>query len=295
MKGIQLPQKVITITVSAGPGIPSDVEVVYQVRATACNVSDVTTSVVHVVTVDRLAPDAPANFRAENISNGIYLSWDSVPGSYSYRLVRQYLSGVNWGTSDYWDIYEPECSKTDTGAARDTVYRYMLYAIDEMGNESERVYTFGEHYQGPGLELEGGPLLVTNNGTYSLTGQTEPGATVTVNGSAATVDAEGKFSHIITLSEGTNTITVAATNTIGTHTKTQKVVLDTIPPAIGSLSPSDNTTIGKQRQIYVSASDNNRIELIEIQVSTDDGENWHTFASIYGYLLITMIGILWRY
>ena len=94
---------------------------------------------------------------------------------------------------------------------RDTVYRYSVYAVDELGNRSETVYTIGEYFIGPELELERGIYTATNNSTYTLKGQTEPGATVTVNGASADVDAEGVFSYDLTLIEGSN-ITVAATD-----------------------------------------------------------------------------------
>lgn len=164
-------------------------EAVYQVRATAVDAGERTTvSDIHRVTVDRLPPDAPTNFTAENVSNGVHLSWDSMPGTYYYYLRREIASGDSWTYSTNWYIYEPEHSRTDTTAVRDTVYRYSIYAVDEMGNKGETVYVIGEYFLGPELQLERGLYTVTNNSTYTLEGRTEPGATVTVNGASAVLD-----------------------------------------------------------------------------------------------------------
>jgi fibronectin type 3 domain-containing protein len=259
-------------------------EEVYQVRATAVDVGGRTTvSDIHWVTVDRLPPDAPTNFKAENVSNGIHITWDSMPGTDYYYLQRYVPSGDDWSYSNYWYIYEPDHSCTDIYAARDTVYRYSVYAVDELGNRSETVYTIGEYFIGPELELERGIYTATNNSTYTLKGQTEPGATVTVNGASADVDAEGVFSYDLTLIEGSNIITVAATDGTGTHTKKQTVILDTQIPTIYFFTPGNNTTIGGSNvSIDVEARDgsNSKIELIDIQVSPDDGVNWYSIGTL---------------
>ena len=64
---------------------------------------------------------------------------------------------------------------------------------------------------------------------------------LTVNGSAVTVGSNGAFSTTVTLKEGSNTITVVATDAAGkTTTVTRTVTLDTSAPVISSVSIAPN-------------------------------------------------------
>jgi RHS repeat-associated protein len=77
---------------------------------------------------------------------------------------------------------------------------------------------------------------------------------VTINGSAVTVDASGNFSGTVTLIEGLNTITIVATDAAGNKTTmTRKVTKDSIPPALVVTTPTDNT-ITNQTSITLSGT-----------------------------------------
>jgi hypothetical protein len=58
------------------------------------------------------------------------------------------------------------------------------------------------------------PALTSHN-PVSVSGQTEPKATLTVNGANVAVDAEGYFSANVTLVQGDNVVTAVATNQSG--------------------------------------------------------------------------------
>ena len=81
--------------------------------------------------------------------------------------------------------------------------------------------------------------------------------TVKVNGTAVTVDASGNFSTTVTLTEGSNTITVVATDSAGKATTvTRKVTLDTKAPTITDVSITPNPVDGgKTFVIAVSVTD----------------------------------------
>ena len=86
--------------------------------------------------------------------------------------------------------------------------------------------------------------LITNDPSLVVSGTTNDATSstvrVTVNGESATV-VSGSFSHTITLTEGTNTITVVATDLAGkTTTVTRTVTLDTVAPVISSISITPN-------------------------------------------------------
>lgn len=85
----------------------------------------------------------------------------------------------------------------------------------------------------PGLnvsELTRNPTV--EDPAYSLRGVTEPNASVTVNGEPVVVGADGTFTHSINLSNGTNVITVVATDRAGnnaTWSKTRLLDGDGLP------------------------------------------------------------------
>ena len=83
------------------------------------------------------------------------------------------------------------------------------------------------------LSSHGPPDLVLNrpqvNGTLVIvSGRTEPGATVTVNGEAADLDASGSFKKVISMTrEGINTVVVRAVDGAGNETvRRENVVIE---------------------------------------------------------------------
>ena len=84
--------------------------------------------------------------------------------------------------------------------------------------------------------------------TIELTGTVDDlHASITVNGTSAPV-TNGAFASSLTLSEGSNTITVVATDAIGNKSTVSLAVgLDTIAPVITISSPTDGQTFGPQQ------------------------------------------------
>lgn len=91
---------------------------------------------------------------------------------------------------------------------------------------------------------------VTNDATSSP-------VSVTVNGTVVTVDASGNFSKSVTLSVGSNTITVISKDAAGkTTTVTRTVVLDRTAPSISAITISPNpVNAGNSYSISVTVSD----------------------------------------
>lgn len=90
--------------------------------------------------------------------------------------------------------------------------------------------------------------LVTAAATVTVSGtafDTSGIASVTVNGTAVAVAANGSFSATVNLSGGSNTITVVATDSVGlTTTKTVSVTMDTVPPVITLTAPMAGQMVG---------------------------------------------------
>ncbi len=105
-----------------------------------------------------------------------------------------------------------------------------------------------------------------NNAAITLVGTTNDAVsspvavTVKLNSGSAetvTVDASGNFSKALTLVEGTNTVTITATDLASkVSTVTRTIILDTVAPVISSITISPNPiNVGQSYTITVEVSD----------------------------------------
>ena len=144
-----------------------------------------------------------------------------------------------------------ECSYTPTTALSDGSHTVKINASDNDGNAAAQVSVqFKIDTVPPTLTLTS-PVdgLITNNKTLTVSGTTNDATsspvTVKVNGTAVAVAPNGTFSTTITLVEGSNTITVVATDSAGkSSTVTRKVTLDTKAPTISAVTLTPNPVDG---------------------------------------------------
>jgi hypothetical protein len=120
------------------------------------------------------------------------------------------------------------------------------YARDSQSNqEAPRQLTFKVDATAPVVTIltpQGGS--VTGTAIAAITGRTEAGATVTINGSAVAVQPSGDFGGSVTLTEGANSIQVVATDLAGNVGQTTvAVTLDTKPPVLTVTSPKIYATV----------------------------------------------------
>lgn len=155
------------------------------------------------------------------------------------------------------------CSYMPTEALVDGSHTITVNAKDYDSNAaSAKTVTFKVDTVPPTLSVaspaEG---LITNNATLTVAGTTNDvtssPVTLTVNGTAVTVGSDGVFSTKITLTNGSNTITVVATDSAGKSTTvTRHVTLDTAPPVIRAVSITPNPVdAGKTFVISVEVTD----------------------------------------
>ena len=105
--------------------------------------------------------------------------------------------------------------------------------------------------------------LITNATKVTVAGTAKPGtsmvtvASVKINGVAATVNSDGNFSYEQTLTEGVNTITIIATDSLGKNTSiTRTVTLDTKKPVISDVVASATTVaVGGTLKITFKVTD----------------------------------------
>lgn len=156
-----------------------------------------------------------------------------------------------------------KCTCTPPSALKDGAHTISITASDNDGNTaSAKTATFTIDTVPPTLSVtapaEG---LVTNKSTVTVTGKTDDvtskPVTVTINGTAVTVASDGTFSKDVTLSNGSNTITIVAKDKAGkTTTVTRHVTVDTVAPVIKSITLNPNPVdCGKTYVISVEVTD----------------------------------------
>lgn len=160
------------------------------------------------------------------------------------------------------------CSYTPATALVDGSHIIKVDASDYDGNAAEqKTGSFKIDTVPPTLSITApADNLVTNQTKVSVIGTTNDATsspvtlTIKLNSGAAEnvqVAGNGTFSKELTLSNGSNTITVTATDGAGkTTTVTRTVTVDTVPPVISAVSLSPNPVdSGKTFVISVTVSD----------------------------------------
>lgn len=156
-----------------------------------------------------------------------------------------------------------ECSYTPGTALADGAHTVSIEASDYDGNAaSAKTVSFTVDTIPPTLTLTN-PVdgLITNKAALVVSGKTDDvtskPVTVTINGTSVTVNSDGSFSKEITLVNGSNTITVVATDKAGkTTTVTRKVTLDTGAPVFEKVTLTPNPVdCGKTFVISVKVTD----------------------------------------
>ena len=151
----------------------------------------------------------------------------------------QILEGLSWQDSGSKKVCTYHATNLSDGSNS-----VSLQVSDNDGNVSDiDTVTFVISTAGPTLNVtsptEG---LLTNSNKLTVSGTAAAGTTavtleeVTINGTPADIGEGGAFSEEVTLTEGDNTITVIAKDSIGkTTTVTRHVKLDTKAPIISDV------------------------------------------------------------
>lgn len=144
-----------------------------------------------------------------------------------------------------------ECSYTPSSAMSDGSHTVKIDASDNDGNvATQKSIQFKVDTVPPTLNVTSPTNgLITNQKTVTVAGTTNDATsspvTVKVNGTAVTVGSNGAFSTSVNLVEGSNTITVVATDSAGkTSTVTRTVTLDTKAPTISVITLTPNPVDG---------------------------------------------------
>ena len=216
-----------------------------------------------VITIDRAAPTiadlAPAPGASIVDTRPNILATFSDTGQFNRSFFSILLDGVNiTGLADVVVPFADGGYFSGLVTFRPTMdlaegpHTLSIKVKDLAGNVATTSWTFTVDTTGPSLILTSPPAdLATTSSSLTVSGLTEPGAAVTVGVQSVSVDAQGAFSTVVTLSPGVNAIEVRATDPLGNSvTVTRIVTLDTAAPVIsqvtstaGLLTNQDSTTI----------------------------------------------------
>jgi len=190
------------------------------------------------------APDSPQSLLATASDRRVVLTWDAPafegrPQLTAYRVYRGTTPGVvalvavlDAGIRRYVDL----------DVANGVTYYYAVTGTNGIG-ETPPTNVSAMPKGPPPLALtspaEG---LLTNRLAVNVSGTTESGATVTVDGASVAVDPAGAFNTSVALVEGPNVITVVATDAGGnTATVTRSVTRDSTSPSLTVAAPLDGS------------------------------------------------------
>lgn len=161
-----------------------------------------------------------------------------------------------------------ECSYTPGTALSDGSHTIKINASDFDGNAAtQKSVTFKVDTVAPVLSVSSpADNLVTNNASCTVSGTTNDvtsspcKVTVKLNSGTAenvTVNADGTFSKVLTLAQGTNKITIVSTDSAGKSTTViRTVILDTgAPQFISAVMNPNPVDCGKTFVISVEITD----------------------------------------
>ncbi len=131
--------------------------------------------------------------------------------AYSDAQIELYLNGDEYDTTplsaDQKFIFDEVILKEGSNLIKLRVKK------DESVSEFTRNYTVEYNPDDAKLEITSpsdNAEFKRGDQTIQVTGTTDPDSSVTVNGSVAIVDSEGKFSYFLSLNDGDNTISIDA-------------------------------------------------------------------------------------
>ena len=256
----------VEITTPVAVAGSSQITVVIDVAANIVNPSTPATSyTLAAYTSSEQTLVYSAQYSIVNLPTSTAVTNPTAPdGLNGYYRTRPTVSITATSPSGYpVSIYYRINSTTDTlygGPVQipDGTVTFTYYGKDSQNNQEQaKQLTFKVDATAPVVTilspLEG---TVTSTGALSITGRTEAGASVTINGTSVAVQANGDFGGSVALSEGANAIQVVATDLAGNVGQIRvNVTLDTKPPVLSITSPTIYSTVMTQQVAVTGKTD----------------------------------------
>jgi hypothetical protein len=170
------------------------------------------------------------------------ISWSTVDGAAGYWL--EIAEDQNFGgiVESQFGLGEPRFVTTALPVGD---YFWRVSSLDSFGLPGERSqvfrFTVAPDETPPYLKIESPAAdIFVREASVSVTGDSEPGAGVTIDGTAVEVDADGSFEATIEATAGANRVVVVATDPAGNQTRRDRSF--TYMPDAESVIAFDDTT-----------------------------------------------------
>jgi len=254
---VQIVGQRVDVTVPVGVGVNAQVQVVFDEAAGIRNPSTPQSAVLQVYTTSESSSVSSAMYQIVALGRTTAMvnpvNPDGLNGYYKTHPVVSIaiIGGSSAGLSVFYRINggaeTPYVSPIQIPDGTTTV---VYYERDILGNqENPNTLSFKVKTTLPQITIlspaEGSSGKVQH---VTLTGRTEAGSAVTVNGIAATVLSTGEFSAGVSLQEGANVVQVVATDVAGNVGQIRvNVTLDTKPPVLALTSPKIYSTVTTQQ------------------------------------------------
>ncbi len=186
----------------------------------------------------------PAN--GANLANYQFVVSGTAQDNVGLSRVEVSIDGTSWvvanGTEE-WD--------TLFTVHKDGPYNITAVAYDKVGNKDTKTISVYVDASLPKVDINTPPNgLESEQKIIPVTGQTDPRATVKINGLPVTVDKNGTFSTTVSLKDGSNDIIITIKKPAGTIEKRIRVIYVHPPIIISNLqhnpvepAPGDNVTV----------------------------------------------------
>ncbi|MCE5192564.1 MAG: stalk domain-containing protein [Candidatus Cryosericum sp.] len=272
----------IDLTVAANVSANAQIQVVFDKAAGIRNPSSPQSVVLQAYTTSENSSVSSAAYQivalAHTTATVNPVNPDGLNGYYKTRPVVTIAitSGSSAGFSIYYRINSgAETLYTSPVQVPDGNITITYYARDNAQNQEDpNTLSLKVKTSAPQITiLSPAEGSVGSSQSMTLTGRTEAGSSVTVNGVSATVQPSGDFSAIVNLSEGVNAIQVVATDVAGNVGQTRvNVTLDTKPPMLTITSPKIYSTAMTQQVTVAGKTDPGSIVTVagsQVNVAAD--------------------------
>jgi hypothetical protein len=254
---VQVVGQRVDVTVAANVGANTQIQVVFDKVAGIRNPSTPQSVVLQAYTTSENSSVSSATYQivalAHTTATVNPVNPDGLNGYYKTRPVVSIAitSGSSVGFSIYYRVNSGgEILYTSPIQVPDGNITITYYARDNASNQEDpNTLSLKVKTALPQITILS-PAEGSLGGTQdvTLTGRTEAGSSVTVNGIATTVQPTGDFSALVSLREGANAIQIIATDVAGNIGQTRlNVTLDTKPPVLTITSPKIYSTVMAQK------------------------------------------------
>jgi hypothetical protein len=200
-------------------------------------------------------PDLPPMLSGESPADGAVLAgntptigidWQDTPDAFEGAVDESSLILIVDGT-DLSGLAVTSATGVELNlpfALAEGFHDVFLEIHDETGSQNRTSWSFSIDTLAPSLVITEPTIPITNDAAVSVAGTTDPGVTVTVNGTGVTVGLTGTFRVDLTLADGTHSLPVVSTDSAGNSASTTvDIIVDTVAPSVTLISPPSSVEV----------------------------------------------------